>query len=609
MAGRAGRALVSGHPRRVAARAWWPAAFATGVSVGIPGTLAAERTGLPAILGFVVGAAAGASAVLLLPSIPGRIGTATMLFLGGFALIRYGGQAGVDIRPVLAWAVATLVALAAAERARGEEMPALDGGARRPAGREARALVAFGAAVLACGALLVAIQATSIEGGVAFGVAPSSGERYDSTPPLLSNDRVDLRGRPRLTDEVVFTVDAASPDYWRSATFDVWDGIAWSRSDERLEPAAWSQEGTDLPRAPYDVAAVTGEPMRQTITIEAPFVESLLAAPTAVEVRSRHFVGSRPDGTAAFLEPLGRGATYTVTSRRAFTTPTTLRAATRPFPAELLGRYAAPPRTTERVRRLAEAVTAGVPTTYDKVRAIERWLGANTRYSLDAPTSRDGVDAVDHFLFESRSGWCEQVASSLVVMLRSVGVPARFTTGFVTGERNPVSGRYVVRQRDAHAWAEVYFPGVGWQGFDPTASVPLAGESPRPRSAARSMAALALALGTFLVVGRSGGPFARWLGRRVARRRSRREPTWAAAALARLERIGSRAGRPRRTGETPAEFARALGDLLGAPGLVAVGLVIDRDAFSATGAAPAECEEADAALSAHSDRRSRATVT
>lgn len=609
MAGRAGRAAVSDHPRRVAAPAWWPAAIATGVSVGIPGALAAERTGLPAALGFVLGAVAGGSAVVLLPSIPGRIGTATMLFLGGFALIRYGGQAGVDIRPVLAWAVATLVALAAAERARGEETPALDSRVRRPAGREARALAAFGAAVLAVAALLAAIQATSIEGGVAFGVAPSSGARHDSTPPLLSHDRVDLRSRPRLGDDVVFTVDAASPDFWRSSTFDVWDGTGWSRSDERLEPAAWRQEGMGLPRAPYDVAAVTGEPMRQTITIEAPFVENLFAAPTPVEVRSRHLVGSRPDGTAAFLEPLGRGATYTVTSRRAFATAATLRAAIRPFPAEILGRYAAPPRTTERVRRLAETVTADAPTTYDKVRSIERWLGANTRYSLDAPTSPDGVDAVDHFLFESRSGWCEQVASSLVVMLRSVGVPARFTTGFVTGERNPVSGRYVVRERDAHAWAEVYFPGVGWQGFDPTASVPLAGEAPRPRSAARSMALLALAVGALLVVGGSGGPSARWLRRRVTRRRTRREPTWAAAALARLERIGSRAGRPRLAGETPAEFARALGDLLGAPGLAAVGRVIDRDAFSATGAAHAEREEADAVLSAQSDRRSRATVT
>lgn len=599
---------MSRERRRVVARAWWPAAVATGVSVGIPGALAAGRVGVPGVLGFLLGAAAGGSAVLLLPSVPTRVATVTMLFTGGFALVRYGSSPGVDTRPVLLWAVVTLVALVATESARNDEVLPLDERSGRSFAGEARAFTAFLAAVLACGALLAALQASSLDRDVAYGVQPSPGDWQESAPSVLSYDRVDLRGRPRLSDAVVFTVKAAAPDFWRAATFDVWDGVAWTRSDDRLEPVGWRDEGSVLPTVPYDVAAVTGSAMEQIITVEAPVVESLFAAPTPVEVRSRHLVGVRPDGTAAFLEPLGRGATYTVTSRRAFATEATLRGATRPAPAEVLARYASPPEATERVRRLAFAVTADAPNVYDKVRALERWLGANTRYSLDAPSSPDGVDAVDHFLFESRLGWCEQVASSLTVMLRSVGVPARFTTGFVTGERNPVSGRYVVRERDAHAWVEVYFPGVGWQGFDPTASVPLAGEAPRPRSAAWSMALVALVLGSVLVLVGSAGPLARRLRGWAARRGPRHERAWAAGALARLERIGSRGGRARRVGETPREFGRALADLLETPELEAVGAVIDRDAFSASGATRAERESADALLSARSRRRPRATV-
>ncbi len=90
---------------------------------------------------------------------------------------------------------------------------------------------------------------------------------------------------------------------------------------------------------------------------------------------------------------------------------------------------------------------------------------------------RDGADAVDDFLFESRLGYCEQIASTLTIMLRSQGVPARLATGYVPGERDRVSGVWNVRASDAHAWVEVWFPQTGWQAFDPTAEVPLAADA------------------------------------------------------------------------------------------------------------------------------------
>ena len=170
-------------------------------------------------------------------------------------------------------------------------------------------------------------------------------------------------------------------------------------------------------------------------------------------------------------------------------------------------------------------------------------------------------------MFETQRGWCEQVASTLVVMLRSVGVPARVATGFVTGKRDPLTGRYVVRERDAHAWAEVYFPGVGWQGFDPTASVPLAGEAAHAKSwfeqardaVAARRRARAAAGGRLGVRDRRGGAAA---GRSRAPRRT---PSWAATMFARLERLGRATDVDRRPAQTVREYAgalaqRALGD-------------------------------------------------
>jgi len=206
----------------------------------------------------------------------------------------------------------------------------------------------------------------------------------------------------------------------------------------------------------------------------------VFAAPSPVAVETDKELEAHPDGTATVYGGFGKGATYTVTSRSVPVTAALLRAAGRvAIPALVLNHFASPAPTTARVNTLARQITASAPTTYDKIRAIEAWLGAHVKYSLNAPPSRPNVDVVDDFLFRTRIGWCEQVASSLVVMARSVGIPARLATGFVPGHRDPLSGQFVVRERDAHAWAEIYFAGVGWQPFDPTASVPLAGDAGR----------------------------------------------------------------------------------------------------------------------------------
>jgi hypothetical protein len=109
--------------------------------------------------------------------------------------------------------------------------------------------------------------------------------------------------------------------------------------------------------------------------------------------------------------------------------------------------------------------------------AVQDWLRANTVYDLSVAREPEGVDAVDHFLFETRRGFCEHIASAMAVLLRAADVPTRIATGYGPGQRNPLTGYFEVRQSDAHAWVEVLLPGMGWMTFDPTFGVPSAQSS------------------------------------------------------------------------------------------------------------------------------------
>ncbi len=198
-------------------------------------------------------------------------------------------------------------------------------------------------------------------------------------------------------------------------------------------------------------------------------------------------------------------------------------------------------------------------------------------------------------MFQSRLGWCEQIASSLVVLARSVGIPARLVTGFAPGARDALTGRFVVREKDAHAWAEIYFPGIGWQGFDPTASVPLSGDASSGGSwlsSARNHAVPLAILAVLLVLMAAATP---QIVEAVRRRRARRA-SWNIDALHRLERAGRKAGRARAPAETPRQYALALAERLGDERLATVGDTLDRDLYSAHGASVAERADADAVL-------------
>jgi hypothetical protein len=144
-------------------------------------------------------------------------------------------------------------------------------------------------------------------------------------------------------------------------------------------------------------------------------------------------------------------------------------------------------------------------------------------------------------------------------MLRSLGIPAREAVGYVPGGYDPITDLYQVRADDAHAWVQVWFPGYGWQSFDPTASVPAA--APSPGLTALRDVGLALRRVPWVPVAAvavGGGVVVA-----LVRLRRRRPAKWAAQLARRVERAGRRAGRPRRRSETLPEYATSLDELAG----------------------------------------------
>ena len=138
------------------------------------------------------------------------------------------------------------------------------------------------------------------------------------------------------------------------------------------------------------------------------------------------------------------------------------------IPPEISQKYLTlPPASDPRIADLAKRITERGTSIIEKATLVEGYLKKNYRYTLNLSWP-PGPQPLATFLFDSKAGHCEYFASSMAILLRTVGVPTRIVNGFLMGEYNPVGGDYIVRQSDAHSWVEVYIPGRGWLEFDPT---------------------------------------------------------------------------------------------------------------------------------------------
>jgi transglutaminase-like putative cysteine protease len=402
-----------------------------------------------------------------------------------------------------------------------------------------------------------------------------------------------IRGRPNAT--LVMRVRADRPALWRGQTFDVWNGRKWTMSNQQSQVLTAPLPIVVPPPEETSLRPADGPGLVQTYYVAKPGPNLIFGA---APITSLYFpdrqVYELSDGTLRAGTEVGRGAVYTVISRPPAVTAADLRHADvdgARTPVAITQRYAAPPIITPRVRDLARQVTASAGTTYDKVVALEAWMAANTRYTLNVPRLPEGADAVDQFLFVDHRGFCEQIATSLVVMLRSLGVPARVVAGYAPGLRNPFTGLFEVRASDAHLWTEAWFPGVGWQSFDPTAVVPLAGDFHGSQAGAGLGAYLAhyfAGVPGWLVIVLAAAAGAALIGMHfAAMRRARKQrprPSWAEHCLTRLEKVGAARGHPRRPSETVYEYAATL-ERAGPPNkqLDELAALISRAAFSGQG--------------------------
>jgi transglutaminase-like putative cysteine protease len=396
---------------------------------------------------------------------------------------------------------------------------------------------------------------------------------------------LDTADRSTLGNQVVMRVRAERPGYFLGLTYDTWNGQSW------LESAAQRHVTTLTGGSPFDLTQPTLDtgPATsdiQTFYVEQPLPNLLFATsdPAQVFFPARSLVlGS--DGSLRSPVAITPGTVYTVISNDDEVSPTALAKDRTPITAGLerlaeIRDALQLPYPYPRVKALASSIVrrAGAHTTEAVVAALESWIGRHTEYSTDIPPLLSGQDAVDQFLFVSRRGYCEQISTALAVMLRTLGIPAREAVGYVPGSYDPLSGLYTIEAKDAHAWVQVYFPGYGWQSFDPTAQVPLAPDNP----------------GTVLLhdlfggvrrlpwkpIGPLAGAGATGYGALSYTRRRRRRPAgWAGQMAARMERLGGRAGLRRRRPETLVEYARRLEVALGSGGLVAAAAALEESAY------------------------------
>jgi len=257
--------------------------------------------------------------------------------------------------------------------------------------------------------------------------------------------------------------------YLRGVAFDQYDGKTWTNRLNYRRAVSEDGTGSFILRGSRSPAPTPlGETVRQNIILEPIDTPVLFAAPF-IERVSGTFPGVQSDLTGAVYLPFPSSSRieYSVLSRSNPVLPADLSSKPSRYPESFTRHFLQTPLQSERITVLAEDMTQTQRTAYDKANAIQSFLIQNFRYSLDAPLAE--LDhPLEEFLFSRKTGYCEHYATAMVIMLRTIGIPARLVTGFLATEWNEYGNYYVVRQQDAHAWVEVHLPHSGWITMDPT---------------------------------------------------------------------------------------------------------------------------------------------
>ncbi|WP_136716720.1 transglutaminase TgpA family protein [Halorientalis salina] len=308
--------------------------------------------------------------------------------------------------------------------------------------------------------VVLTLTVSVVPGGTSqpFQLLGAGGDRTMEASLINNDQRLTVQGSIELSPEVRFTVESDERAYWRVGAYNRYTGDGWVRSGSAQEYPG------QLPGPPGRT-----ETIDQRVVVES----RLNAMPAAWRPVSVSDTDNAMVSRLAGLQParpFTAGDSYRVTSRQPDATVAELQEAGEDYPDDIEDRYTQLPASTpDRVEDRTDRVTDGADNPYETATRIEQHLEEGKAYSLDV--ERPDGNIADSFLFEMEQGYCTYYATTMVTMLRTQDIPARFVTGYTPGEETG-DGEYVVRGLDSHAWVEVYFPETGWVKFDPTPAGP-----------------------------------------------------------------------------------------------------------------------------------------
>ena len=326
-------------------------------------------------------------------------------------------------------------------------------------------------------------------GGTGSGAQRSEG-KADSTFYYGFNSTIDQNLRGELKPKIVMRVRSQAEGFWRVLAFDKYTGKGWeiSRNEQvqKVLRSSWSYQ-LSLP-LPLIVGKTKEVVQTYTVVSQLPNLIPALANPKQIYFPTREIAVDLEGGLRTPVG-LGEDMSYTVISEVPYRDRAALQQTGNKYPKTIQAYYLQiPPEIKNKVRDRTEEILSKynqervaksnkpLTSAYEKTLYLAQYL--KQRYTipndpLGLPLLAKDEDLVEAFLFKNQGGYPDQFSTTLTIMLRSIGIPSRLVAGFSPGQFNPFTGLYVVRNTDAYAMSEVYFPRYGWFAFDPIPNHPL----------------------------------------------------------------------------------------------------------------------------------------
>ncbi|NJR65611.1 MAG: DUF3488 domain-containing protein [Leptolyngbyaceae cyanobacterium CRU_2_3] len=313
------------------------------------------------------------------------------------------------------------------------------------------------------------------------GAGTATGSNKDNGPGTVDdefyygfNSTVNQNLRGTMKPKVVMRVRSQAPGFWRVLAFDRYTGQGWniSRNDESQVQTLQRPDWSFRFYLPSSVTLSKTRDIIQSYTLVANLPNLI---PAMFEAKELYFPTQQAaidaEGGLRSPVPLSEGLTYTVISAVPYRDRTLWRQSSTAYPPYIRDYYLQlPEKISPRIRQQTEQLLATSPkpltTPSETALYLAQALKQRYRVALDLPFFSEDEDLVEAFLFKYAGGYPDHFATALTVMLRSVGIPSRLVMGFGSGEFNPFTGYYVVKNTDAYAMTEVYFHKYGWFALD-----------------------------------------------------------------------------------------------------------------------------------------------